>query len=40
MNKEKARGVLPKFAKEKPISKQCQNNNRKNCEGVIMDRVM
>ena len=40
MNKDKARGVVRKFAKEKHIHKQCENNNRKNCEVVIMGRVM
>ena len=39
MNKDEARGVLHKFAKEKHIL-QCQNNNWKNCEAVIIDRVM
>ena len=39
MNKDKAGGVLRKFGKEKHIL-QCQNSNRKNCEAVIMDRVM
>ena len=34
------RGVLRKFAKEKHILQQCQNNNRKICKAVIMDRVM
>ena len=31
--------VLPKFAKEKHIL-QCQNNNWKNCEAVIMGEAM
>ena len=39
MNNDEAREVLPKSAKEKHIL-QCQNNNWKNCEAVIMDRVM
>ena len=40
MNKDKARGVVRKFAKEKHIL-QCQNNySKKKCEAVIMDRVM
>ena len=39
MNKDEARGVLPKLAKEKHIL-LCQNNNWKNCEAVIMDRAM
>ena len=40
MNKDKARGVVRKFAKQKHIL-QCQNNySKKKCEAVIMDRVM
>ena len=41
MNKDKARGVVRKFAKENIFYKQCQNNyNRKKCEAVIIYRVM
>ena len=39
MNKDEAGGLLPKFSKEKHIL-QCQNNNWKNCEEVIMGRAM
>ena len=40
MNKDDARGVFANLRRENIFYKQCQNNNRKNCEAGIMDRAM
>ena len=33
-------GYCAKLRKKNIFYKQCQNKNRKNCEAVIVDRVM